>query len=64
MTVQRAFENAVQRLGQAAALECEFEKIGETGEARARAFTSFIKAIRPRAASASSTATFSASRAR
>lgn len=31
-SAQRAFETAVQRLGQAAALECEFEKVGETRE--------------------------------
>jgi hypothetical protein len=35
-TVQRAFEIAVRRLGQAAALECEFEKVGETREAPER----------------------------
>jgi hypothetical protein len=29
-SVQHAFENAIQRLGQATALECEFEKVGET----------------------------------
>lgn len=31
-TAQRAFELAVQRLGQAAVLECEFEKVGESRE--------------------------------
>jgi hypothetical protein len=35
-TAQQAFEIAVQRLGQAAALECEFEKVGETREAPER----------------------------
>ena len=36
VTPQHAFELAVQRLGQAAALECEFEKVGETREAPER----------------------------
>lgn len=36
VTVHRAFEIAVQRLGKAAVLECEFEKVGETREAPER----------------------------
>ena len=36
-TATRAFEIAVQRLGQAASLECEFEKVGESSKATERA---------------------------
>ena len=34
--IEQAFEIAVERLGQAAALECEFEKVGESREAPER----------------------------
>jgi hypothetical protein len=41
-TAQQAFEIAVQRLGQASALECEFEKVGETREVPKRAKQFFL----------------------